>query len=105
MAGDDGRALAADVAAFGGEPPELSFEVWPENWPAVELFMAAATQWRHGGKGPTGLDYTAVEALMRLRRVAKRDRADLLADVQIMERASLAVWAERREQLTHGTPP
>lgn len=93
------------MVAFGGEPPEPeAFEVWPENGPALELFLAAGTQWRHDRNGPTGLDYAAVEALMRLRRTRKRDRADLLADVQIMELAALAVWAERRERATTRRP-
>tara|TARA_R110002049_G_scaffold30388_8_gene104230 strand:- start:96 stop:353 length:258 start_codon:yes stop_codon:yes gene_type:complete len=44
------------------------YEVWPENWPAVQVFVACATQWRRAGLEARrhGLDYTAVESVMRL---------------------------------------
>jgi len=40
----------ADAAAFGlalpmPEGPE-DFEVWQENWAAVEMFLRCQTQWR-----------------------------------------------------------
>ncbi len=70
--------------------------MWPENWPAVELFLACATQWRVDGMSGAvlGLDYQGVEALMRIRRV--RDRAALFDDLQIMERAALRALNRRR---------
>lgn len=37
-----------------------------------------------------GLDYPGVEAVLRLRKVADRKR--LFADLQVMERAALAVF-------------
>lgn len=63
------------------------FEVWPENWPAFCLFMDMQTQWRMGMDMPTGLDYTALVALMDVHEVA--DRKAMLADVQVMEAAAL----------------
>lgn len=70
--------------------------MWPENWPAVELFLGCATQWRVDGMSGAvlGLDYQGVEALMRIRRV--RDRAALFDDLQIMERAALRALNRRR---------
>ncbi|MGN2393356.1 DUF1799 domain-containing protein, partial [Pelomicrobium sp. G1] len=91
-AGANDEELAQDLERFGlppdafegGAEPETC-EVWPENWPAVELFLGCATQWRVDGMSGAvlGLDYQGVEALMRIRRV--RDRAALFDDLQIME--------------------
>lgn len=39
---------------------EPEVEVWPENWPAVELFSSVSTQWRVGAAGAIGLDYAIV---------------------------------------------
>jgi hypothetical protein len=33
------------------------FEVLPENWEAVQMFMRCQTQWRTGMAGLIGLDY------------------------------------------------
>lgn len=65
-------------------------EVWPENWPAVQLFAAVQTQWRvHGFTGrPLGLDYPAVEAAMRMLRI--KDRPATFERIRIMEAAALA---------------
>ena len=30
------------------------------------MFVACSTQWRHGMSGPTGLDYSAVQATMMM---------------------------------------
>lgn len=73
-------------------------EVWPECWEAVSFFVALETQWRWVSGmavARVGLDYTAVEALMRLRAVPRASRAELLEDLRVMERAALAVWSER----------
>lgn len=64
-------------------------EVWPDNWPIVQFFSRLGTQWRVGFGGPTGLDYTAVLALMRTLRLKRDDFEDFFAGVQTMERAAL----------------
>jgi hypothetical protein len=61
------------------------------------LWLAAQTQWRSGMAGATGLDYGGVEALMRLRGLPRSQRAERFAEVQVMERAALAAWAEKRD--------
>ena len=67
------------------------FDVWPENWPAAQLFVACASQWRMvaGMKAVAyaGLDYAGVEAAMRLSGVPRRDRADLFDRIRVMEKA------------------
>jgi hypothetical protein len=65
--------------------------VWPENWKALELFLALQTQWRvtatMAGIFYVGLDYSAAEALLRARRA--KNRAQLLADLRVIEYAAL----------------
>lgn len=75
------------------------YEIWPCNWPAVQVFVACATQWRWLLAATqalrVGLEYTAVEAVMRMQRVPARERPAVLARVQVMERAALQVWERR----------
>ena len=83
----------ADAAAFGIALPEPEgpedFEVWEENWPAVEMFFRCQTQWRTSMNGLIGLDYGAVQWLFRLYEVD--DPRSLLEDLQVMESAVMRV--------------
>ncbi len=69
------------------------FEVWEENWPAVEMFLRCQTQWRTTMNGLLGLDYGAVAWLLRLYEV--EDPRALLEDRQVMEAAALMFLQER----------
>lgn len=85
-----------DAAAFGLELPERpasdDFEVWPENWDAVVMFLRISTQWRTSMGGPIGLDYGALEWLFRLYEV--KEPRSLLEDLQVMEGAALTAMAK-----------
>lgn len=71
------------------------FAVRPENWPAVELFLVAATQWRLSANGsPYGLDYQGVELAARWAKV--QITPELFADLRIMEQAAIAKFAKLR---------
>ncbi|AUG53940.1 DUF1799 domain-containing protein [Thalassospira marina] len=71
------------------------FAVRPENWPAVELFLVAATQWRLATNGaPYGLDYAGVELAARWAEL--KITPELFADLRIMEQAAIAKFAELR---------
>lgn len=48
--------------------------------------------------GATGLDYPAVESVMRMHRI--RDRRDCLSRVQVIEHEVLNVWNERSKERT-----
>lgn len=63
--------------------------VWAENWPAVDLFIALGTQWRSGASGATGIDYTSVPVVLRMRGTPRRDWPELFESLQVMERAAL----------------
>lgn len=58
------------------------------------------TQWRMaggmGGTAPTGLDYHALVAVLDFLEVPAEERADVFADVQVLEGAALEAMAEAR---------
>lgn len=93
------------MAAFGLPPEalpdeaeeETNYMVLPENWETVQVFIRCATQWRHAGMAgqPTGLDYPAVESVMRMRSVAVQEMGDLLDRIRIMEGEVLRVMREK----------
>ena len=69
------------------------FEVEPENWDAVQMFLSCQTQWRVGGMGgPVGLDYGAVAWVFSLYGV--KDPRSLLEDLQVMEAAVLETMSK-----------
>ncbi|MBP8293131.1 MAG: DUF1799 domain-containing protein [Caldilineaceae bacterium] len=80
------------MRAGGYEPEDYAHEVvqiWPQNLRAFSFFARLDTQWRVGMSGPTGLDYTAVLALIRAQRLPRETADALFDDVQTMERAAL----------------
>jgi hypothetical protein len=66
------------------------------NWPALELFRAALTQWRYAGISgvPTGLDYQGVEAAARL--AAIETTPDMFRRLRVLERAAIDAIAEQQ---------
>ncbi|MNP53219.1 hypothetical protein D3C76_1476760 [compost metagenome] len=71
------------------------FEVWPDNWQALGVFMSMGTQWRTGMTGATGLDYGVLPDVMRLRGVPKADRAEVFDWIMLMEREALGQMREK----------
>lgn len=57
--------------------------MWPENWPALQLFIRCQTQWRIGVNGRAGLDYGAIIAMANLYQTPDLPR--VMDDLQIME--------------------
>jgi hypothetical protein len=68
------------------------FEIWPENDVSLGVFLRCSTQWRYRTEGEcsrlTGLDYPAVETVMRLCEVEKT--GEVFNDIRAMELAILA---------------
>ena len=71
------------------------FEVIPEAWAAVVMFMRVQTQWRTSGDSIVGLDYGAVRWIFELYDVDKPRR--LLDDLQIIE-ATVVETLNQREK-------
>lgn len=91
-------ASAEDIARIlpqaKTEPDD--YEVLPENWQTVMLFLACQTQWRAGGMGGVvGLDYNVVFKMMQVYKV--EDERQQLEDLQVMEGAVLSKIAKRKK--------
>lgn len=86
-----------DAAVFGLPQQALedmasseaeSFDVEPENWPIVQLWCQCQTQWRPGPSRVMGLDYVAVDVVMK--RLSVDDTSgDVFLGLQAMELAAL----------------
>lgn len=76
---------------------EQTVEIWPDCLPAFNVFQAMSTQWRISMNGPTGLDYNVLPELWKRLGIKKKDRDQVFADLQEMERAALTVMARQRE--------
>lgn len=72
-------------------------EVFPENWPVVEVFSSLMTQWRIGMSGPTGLDYAVLPGVMGVLGIGRKDRRDVFDGVRVMESEALKVLSEKRD--------
>ena len=76
------------------EEPE-HYEVEPEAWPALQLFLMVQTQWRTGPSGMIGLDYGAVRWVMELQGVA--EPLAVLDDLQVIEARVIEIVNDRAE--------
>ena len=112
VAGNEQSLVDELIAA--GEPPEVIEAararqasdladcicwVLPDNWPALQLFLAMATQWdRAGMKGArTGLNYNRIQAVLDGRPDIDQDYPALFARLQLLEIHALNEMSQRRE--------
>lgn len=109
--GKPDNKVAEDLKVFGVEnPPEgwadggeectpEAFEVLPENWAAVLVFLACGTQWsRSSADVPTGIPFGAVEIAMRRKGVPAAARNDCWERVTWMERVAVDEYVKRATQ-------
>tara|TARA_S200002703_G_scaffold138987_1_gene129468 strand:- start:340 stop:633 length:294 start_codon:yes stop_codon:yes gene_type:complete len=93
----DLKALGASeeqIAAAQLEAVKHNFEVWEENWEAVMMFLRMQTQWNVSMNGLIGLNYQALETLIRLYHV--KEPVELFEKVQVIERAALVKMNSKR---------
>lgn len=76
------------------QPP---VEVWPDNWPAVELFLKLLTQWRTGPGGIIGLDYNVALAFIARKNLENEAFDALFDDLRILEAAALETIEENKD--------
>ena len=90
---EEARAFVQDSA----ESDELEdFDVFPENWDTVILFHRLQTQWRVAGMGGLiGLDYVAVESVMRICKVKNREQT--FDRLRVMEAAALEAMSDANQ--------
>lgn len=66
-------------------------QVWPDCWPAWQLFCTLSTQWRYAPMGGlTGLDYGPLFSLLDRRALDAADWQQLFDDVRALEAEALA---------------
>lgn len=95
QAREEAEALGVilDVDDDDLQPDAPDYEVWPENWPAVDLFLRCQTQWRTGGMGSViGLDYQAVLGVGNM--VPTADPLQRMEDLQVIESRVLELFQE-----------
>lgn len=88
---DDARRWGLELVDPDG--PGIEDGIWEDHVPALEAFLAVATQWRViagglGGSQVIGLDYTACEAGLRLAGVEMTP--GLWAEVRVIESGAIA---------------
>jgi hypothetical protein len=95
---DDLKAFAAPAAVLEqAAPKDDDFEVWEDNWPAVEMFLRAQTQWVFTGMGEAiGLHYPSLDFLFKIYRV--KDRKQMLEDIREIEAGALLAMRKDEEK-------
>lgn len=94
-----GGGDAGDIASRMGLPADLVAEaegfsdclIFPDVWPSVGLFRDMNTQWRVGPGGVVGLDYQALDAVMKFRGITDDEISQRFDDIQVMELAAIEV--------------
>lgn len=90
---------ALEAAQALGETED--FEIHEDNWDSWLFFLTVQTQWIYAVSGlgaqRAGMRYEGVESGARMAGLPRRQWPALFADVQVMERAVLAVDAELAE--------
>ena len=86
------KAQKLDASVPDARP---DFEVHEDCWDSVMLFLAMQTQWVYVagkfGREVVGLNYQALEAVMRLKAMARKRWPALFEDMRLMEDEVLGV--------------
>ena len=70
----------------------------PDNWLSFKTWQAVCTQWIYGAMGGVvGLDYSGVQVVLGL-TVKRKQRAQVFADLQLMERTALPLLNEKPDK-------
>ena len=84
------------VAGFSPEDYADDYcEVWPENWPAVTLFLSVSNQWRVGFSGAFALDYGVVFHRMDRMKLEGDDYEAMFTDIRVIEDAALQAMKKK----------
>lgn len=71
-----------------------AFAVWEEHWKALQIFLALRTQWRVvAGLSAfvyQGLDYAAIEPVMNLHGIKKKQRRQIFLELQLIELGAIS---------------
>ncbi|SDJ24139.1 Phage related hypothetical protein [Vreelandella titanicae] len=91
-----GGELAEAAEAAAAEPDH--FEVLPENWDAVQIFLRCCRQWLFRGMDGhrEALDVQAVISIISLFHLTPKQQLERLDQVQLIERGALSVMNQPR---------
>lgn len=87
------RPTAAELRGTGlkqSHYKEPIAEVWPECWPAVDLYLKYRTQWIQGPGGPSGLNYSILFADLDRSGIEGDEREDIMDHIRTIEAEVLA---------------
>lgn len=87
------------LALFGlkkEDLPDEVIDVLPDNWKTFVLFDSMSTQWRVGGIGATGLDYSVIPLVAKSLGFKRKDISEILPYLRVMEAEALTVMIEER---------
>jgi len=98
-AGEPPEVIEAACRREAANPTDHICWVLPSNWPALQLFLAMATQWDRAGMtgARTGLKYHRIEAVLKGRPDIGQDYPQLFARLQVLEAVTLNELAQQRE--------
>lgn len=85
------------MQAEGFEPDDFeddAIEVWPENWPAWQLYTRICNQWRMSMAGPVALDYGVAFALLDRQHLSTDEWDQRFDDLQVLEAQALQTMAD-----------
>jgi hypothetical protein len=101
--GIEQEAIEAEVEQ---EAAQGTCEIHADNETTALAFLSLRTQWRlvsgmsgvgMSGVAFQGLEYAAIPPVLELLQVPRKQRAIVFAELQVMERAALAVLNVKRE--------
>ena len=92
------RPTAAELRGTGLKPShykEPMVDVWPECWPAIDLYLKYRTQWIQGPGGPSGLDYSILQDDLDRTGIHGDEREDIMDAIRTIETEVLASIYEK----------
>jgi len=88
--------MREQMLAHSGLKRPDQFVVLPSNAEALDVFLFCQSQWRISMAGATGLDYTAVVAVISTRTKKRKHQQQLLADVRLIESGALKAMSQAK---------
>lgn len=88
--------LRQKIYSSQSELPSTEFVVMEENAQALDVFLYCQSQWRYSTNGITGLDYTAVLAVIAV-RIKKKNQSRVMDEVRLIESGALKAISKKRD--------
>lgn len=93
--GVSAEQIAALTDSDEENPDDGFFEVWPENWLTVQVWMRCADSWDIvsglGGVYYQGLKSARIETVLRLMQIPESDKMEIFDDLITMSAAAREV--------------